>query len=326
MTFEELCHFIDSDMRMTFIYQPVVLRTLLTNRGRATVREIALEVLRFDEAQVDYYIRVIKRYPKQVLSQHGVIESAIPGVFQLTINFDELTQDECNELIALCDKKIDAYLKAFDGIIGEHRYNAASLSSGSVRYEVLKRAKGRCALCGVSVVDSPIDIDHIVPRSRGGSNEISNLQTLCERCNRSKKNRDQTDFRYYGVDSQSSSCVFCDLRSRLLSVYNTAQSILDSYPISTGHTLIIPKRHVLSPLDLSSDEMGDIYQLSKVVTAELQERDLQISGFNIGFNIGIAAGQTIDHAHLHIIPRRIGDIENPRGGIRNVLPDYRGYR
>lgn len=325
MTFEELRYFLKYQMKMTFIYQPVVIRTLLKHQGQASVREIAKNALSFDEAQIDYYIRVIKRYPRQVLTQHGIIETQRNGLFRLTVPVDELTEEQTTELLGLCDEKIQIYLQSHKGVIGDHRYNPDSLSSGSVRYEVLKRAKGRCALCGASIAVTPIDVDHIVPRTKGGGNDISNLQALCDRCNRSKGNRDRTDFRDYGSESSLDSCIFCNLGDRVVKVYNTAQQIMDNYPVSTLHTLLIPKRHVGNAFELSSEEISDIFQLAKHVTAALERQDQAITGFNIGFNIGGSAGQTIEHAHLHIIPRRDGDVENPRGGIRNILPDETGY-
>lgn len=297
MTFEELRYFLKHQMKMTFIYQPVVIRALLENQGQASVREIARSVLSFDEAQVDYYIRVIKRYPKQVLTQHGVIETQSNGILRLTLPIDELTEDQRAELIGLCDEKIQVYLQGYKGVIGDHRYNPDSLSSGSVRYEVLKQAKGRCALCGASIKDTPIDVDHIIPRTKGGGNDLSNLQALCDRCNRSKGNRDKTDFRAYGSESSVDACIFCNLGERVIEVYNTAHRILDNYPVSAFHTLLIPKRHVANAVELSSEEISDIFQLAKHVTADLEQHDQTITGFNVGFNIGVSGGQTIEHAH-----------------------------
>lgn len=310
---------------MTFIYQPIVIRTLLENGGESSVRDIAQHVLKYDEAQVEYYIQVIKRYPKQVLSQHGVIVSTAHRSFRLNVEFNVLTCNQIDELLRICDERIQECLVNFKGVVGDHRYNPDALSSGSIRYEVLKRANGHCSLCGASILDTPIDIDHIIPRTKGGSNDISNLQALCDRCNRSKGNRDKTDFRHYGKDSSVSACLFCNLNDRVIQANNTAQRILDLFPVSHLHTLLIPKRHIEDAIDLSSDEIADLFQLAKHVTTDLKQQDTSIEGFNIGFNIGQVGGQTISHAHLHIIPRRIGDVENPRGGIRNVLPNSFGY-
>ena len=103
-----------------------------------------------------------------------------------------------------------------------------------------------------------------------------------------------------------------------------AVAVFDEFPVSIGHTLIIPKRHVESLFELTDEELKDIYTLivqSKNKLDELYKPD----GYNIGINEGRAAGRTIDHVHIHIIPRYIGDVENPRGGIRGVIPDKKEY-
>jgi ATP adenylyltransferase len=96
-----------------------------------------------------------------------------------------------------------------------------------------------------------------------------------------------------------------------------------------GHLLAIPKRHVSDYFDLRQPERNAIQQLLEQGRALLRERHPEVAGFNIGINSGEAAGQTIFHAHVHVIPRRVGDVENPRGGVRGVIPlkqDYSGAR
>ncbi len=326
LSFEEFREFLLYEMKMTFIYQPLVLKVLLENGGKATPRQIAEVILGYDEAQIDYYTRVVKRYPRQVLTRRGIISADRDGKFVLTLPIDSLHGSQLQELIDLCNSRVKQYVATLNGVVGDHRFNPDELtSSGTIRYEVLKRAKGRCALCGVSVDERALDVDHIVPRTRGGDNALSNLQALCYKCNRAKGNRDKTDFRSYGRDCIDVSCVFCNLTSRIVSVYNTAQHVFDLYPVSEGHSLIVPRRHVSDALELSVEETGDLFQLAKKVSVELRQDDKRISGFNIGFNVGATAGQSVDHAHLHVIPRRAGDVENPRGGIRQILNDPSGY-
>jgi ATP adenylyltransferase len=101
-------------------------------------------------------------------------------------------------------------------------------------------------------------------------------------------------------------------------------ALFDAYPVSQGHTLIIPKRHVASFFDLNQAEQVEMLWLLDQVRRRL-ENLYQPRGFNVGVNIGEAAGQTIDHAHLHVIPRYAGDVQDPRGGIRNVIPAKARY-
>jgi ATP adenylyltransferase len=103
-----------------------------------------------------------------------------------------------------------------------------------------------------------------------------------------------------------------------------AFAIYDGFPVSKGHSLVIPKRIVSSVFDLNDDEYNHIFILLRDVTKILLEK-FKPDGFNIGINNGTDAGQTIEHAHIHIIPRYKGDLKDPRGGVRNILPDNSGY-
>lgn len=103
-----------------------------------------------------------------------------------------------------------------------------------------------------------------------------------------------------------------------------AAAIRDIYPVSPGHTLIIPKRIVPSIFDLSSVELGGCWELL-CIERERLIKELRPDGFNIGTNIGLVAGQTISHAHIHMIPRYKGDHPSPRGGVRAVIPGKADY-
>lgn len=98
----------------------------------------------------------------------------------------------------------------------------------------------------------------------------------------------------------------------------------DAHPLSPGHTLIIPRRHVRSVFELSTDEYEDVWRLVRRVR-ELLSRRYEPAGMTVGCNDGEAAGQTVEHAHVHVIPRYRGDVEDPRGGIRWVIPHQAPY-
>lgn len=116
-------------------------------------------------------------------------------------------------------------------------------------------------------------------------------------------------------------CIFCAFDpARLIGHNDLAFAIFDRFPVTDLHVLIIPRRHEPDYLGLSPEEVQASHMLLREVSVALHDRDLSIAGFNIGINIGEAAGQTISHAHLHLIPRRRGDVPEPRGGVRNVIP------
>lgn len=120
-------------------------------------------------------------------------------------------------------------------------------------------------------------------------------------------------------------CAFCALPSeRVIEQTETAIVIRDGFPISPGHTLLIPKRHIGSFFDLSEQERDDILNLLDRAKSAL-DKDLRPHGYNIGINDGAAAGQTIPHLHVHLIPRYDGDLPDPRGGVRWVIPGKAKY-
>lgn len=116
------------------------------------------------------------------------------------------------------------------------------------------------------------------------------------------------------------SCKFCHVAPDTVVLENEFTfSIRDGYPVTEGHSLIIPKRHVQDFFDLTIYEVEAIYDLLKAVRTDLLIQDSSIAGFNVGINSGEAAGQTIFHCHVHLIPRRKGDVHDPRGGVRKVI-------
>jgi diadenosine tetraphosphate (Ap4A) HIT family hydrolase len=121
-------------------------------------------------------------------------------------------------------------------------------------------------------------------------------------------------------------CAFCEriTSGNLLASNELAVVFLDGYPVTPGHSLIIPRRHEANFLALTAAEQAAVWGLVDVVTRQLDAADAP-DGYNIGVNVGEAAGQTIAHAHLHVILRRRGDVPDPRGGVRWVVPDRAAY-
>jgi diadenosine tetraphosphate (Ap4A) HIT family hydrolase len=121
-------------------------------------------------------------------------------------------------------------------------------------------------------------------------------------------------------------CIFCSLdSSRIESENNLFMLIQDLYPVTDGHRLIIPKRHIASFFDLTDEEEKAFILMLKETKNVMKSEDSTITGFNVGINDGIDAGQTVMHCHIHLIPRRNGDMQNPRGGVRGVIPEKQSY-
>jgi ATP adenylyltransferase len=126
--------------------------------------------------------------------------------------------------------------------------------------------------------------------------------------------------------SQDPGCVFCTMAERHVIARNRlAYAVRDTSPVTPLHTLILPSRHVASYFELVPREKRAIDALLEESRRDILARDPSVMGFNIGVNIGETGGQTIFHCHVHLIPRRVGDVANPRGGIRAVIPGKASY-
>ena len=325
--FTEVKDFLNQKMRMSHIYQPVMLLELLNRGGTADSTTIAKALLNRDQSQIEYYRQITKNMVGKVLTKgRGITEKH--GEFYNLPRYAELTTAEIAELSALCSAKIDEYSTKRGDAIWAHRTKSAGYISGTIRYEVLKRAKFRCELCGISADEKALEVDHILPRNNGGSDDLSNLQALCYSHNAMKRDRDSSDFRSIrnSYNHREANCAFCQLTaSRVIAENELAIAFRDLYPVTENHTLVIPKRHVADYFNLYQPECNAIQSLLDEQRTLIILNDSSVSGFNIGVNAGASAGQTVFHCHFHLIPRRQVDMADPRGGVRGVIPEKQHY-
>jgi ATP adenylyltransferase len=121
-------------------------------------------------------------------------------------------------------------------------------------------------------------------------------------------------------------CLFCEIpQERIIASNDLAYAIRDGFPVTLLHTLIIPKRHAVDYFELTKDELFACHELIHQLKESILKEDPAVIAFNIGMNAGEAAGQTVFHCHIHLIPRRKGDVENPRGGVRHLIPNKGFY-
>jgi diadenosine tetraphosphate (Ap4A) HIT family hydrolase len=122
-------------------------------------------------------------------------------------------------------------------------------------------------------------------------------------------------------------CMFCQCKAkgRVVVEYGSVFAILDKYPVTPGHHLVITKRHVRDYFEMSFIEKRDAEALLSLLRKQILKDDPTVQGFNVGMNCGEVAGQTVMHAHIHLIPRRAGDVSKPRGGVRGCVPGKMGY-
>tara|TARA_B100000963_G_C22362268_1_gene552146 strand:- start:138 stop:536 length:399 start_codon:yes stop_codon:yes gene_type:complete len=130
------------------------------------------------------------------------------------------------------------------------------------------------------------------------------------------------------MSSNKEDCIFCN-KTNCKVIYSTENFFIirdTAYPVTKHHTLIVTNRHVEDFFNLTKKEMNDLDEILKKQKEELKNLDNEISAFNVGVNIGKDAGQSIMHCHIHLIPRRKGDVEDPRGGVRGVIPEKQKYK
>ncbi|QSP93847.1 HIT domain-containing protein [Marinobacter salinisoli] len=331
-TYTRLQNFIEQRMSMSHIYHPVMLAYLLEHHGEASAEDIAESILLHDDSQLRYYREIVKKMPGQVLAKHGIVEKGPRGSSRYFLaGYDELSPSERKRLQLLCEIRLAEYIeKRGKEAIFAHRDHSRDEIPGSLRYEALKRAEFRCQLCGVLASEKALEVDHIIPVNHGGTNDLNNLQALCYSCNAMKRDRDDTDFRDWPkqYEHRAPDCLFCHPEQNQITVLaenELALLLKDNFPVSPGHCLAIPRRHVQTYFDLNPAELNAINALLHERRAVLMEEDPSITGFNMGTNAGASAGQSVFHAHIHLIPRRDGDQENPRGGVRKVFPDKADY-
>ena len=170
-------------------------------------------------------------------------------------------------------------------------------------------------------------VDHIKPLAKGGQTVYENLEAICERCLFEKDHGEDADLEMRIVTESDPECPFCNenIKDQVVEEFGSVLAIKDRYPVSEGHHLIIPKRHSSDWFSMAEREKRDAGTLLRILRNRLTAFDTRITGFNVGFNCGSAAGQTVFHSHIHLIPRRDGDTQNPRGGVRGVIPHKMSY-
>jgi len=303
-----------------------MLMTLLKEGGVSSIETLSKSLLIEDKSQQEYYGNITRNMVGRVLNNHGIVQKE-GKIFKLR-DYETYTEDQRIELIQICQEKLNEYIEKRGKRIFEHRRKSAGYISGSIRYNVLKDAKFRCALCGVSADTKALEVDHIIPRNKGGSDDISNLQALCYSCNAMKRDKDSTDFRRVreSYEVREEGCLFCEIqKERILDQDDLFYVIRDGFPVTDLHTLVIPKRHVETYFDLYQPELNSCNRMIQKFKQQIEKEDESVKGFNIGINNGEVSGQTIFHCHVHLIPRREGDVKNPRGGVRGVIPNKQEY-
>jgi ATP adenylyltransferase len=153
-----------------------------------------------------------------------------------------------------------------------------------------------------------------------------NAFTQCSICPQSKGQWKHPLKVVEAYQHRQAGCIFCEVPAERIVLQNElCVAVADKYPVTQGHMLIIPKRHVAGYFELGRPELNAAYFLLEQLKRQFQDNEPSVKGFNIGINCGEAAGQTVFHCHIHLIPRRSGDVEKPAGGVRHLIPNKKHY-
>ena len=299
-------HFIGHKMKMTHIYQPLLIKTLLLSGNSATAENIARGFLNEDKAQLEYYVQIAKRWPLQTLRKHKVVDYTRNGS-TFTLLLDNITKEQRERLVEICDSRYQEYVDKMRRLPWFDRRGFREHIPGQTRFDVLAKSKGVCVACGVSSLERALEIDHIVPVSMGGTNELSNFQALCYKCNAQKKNRDDTDFVMVlnRLKYRNPKCPFCISRDPVFD-NRMAFALRNAKPVAHLHSLVLPRRHTGNFFDLIPAEKSLCLTLIDSVKSDIQERDSTVTGFTVRFETGQMAGSMAEHCQIHVIPNRRG--------------------
>ncbi len=196
----DLINFLTEKMSMSEVYQPLIISELIRAGGKIGKKDLAIKLASYDKSIQEYYEKILMRWPKITLEKHGIIKyTKENSMFELGFEIND--SNEARKAVEICSKKIEEWLEL-------RNKSKDPEVNASRRYEVLKASGGKCDLCGISSKLRPLDVDHIIPRSKANKygkvvkngkiidlHSLENLQALCFKCNRAKRDTDDTDFR-----------------------------------------------------------------------------------------------------------------------------------
>ena len=288
---DEVMEFVGHRMRMSHVYQPLMIRALVEAGGSASIRQLANQFLAKDDGQIRYYERIIRRYPVPVLKRHRIVTMNDGTV---SLNIQDLDDQSRTQLKDICDQKIGEFMTARGN--GIFRLSGSPVSS-TTRLRILEDSGGRCALCGVTNKEMAMDVDHIKPRSRGGSNERSNLQALCTRCNRSKRDRSEINYAELFL-AQKNGCYYCSGEVRDSAVGKIGTVFATAGSTGKGDITVAPFHHANGYLRMSEAEHKDTAKLIRQLAIDRTEL---ASGFSVSAVVNPGEPAT-SHAVIRLIP------------------------
>ena len=251
MDYEAMVEFLRHTMKMTAVYQPILIRTLVESGGEATDRDVARAFLGEDKRQLDYYVRIAKRWPRQVLEDHGVVTyrkgaKGRPGVFALCL--EGATEEQRRRIAEICNLRLEEYIdRATDGMRRPGWIGVPPDASPADVDAALERSGGMCAECSTPLRREATRIDHIIPPGMGGAaaGDPSNLRALCAVCAVARMGRNALEFLLVRDRLKSrKGCYLCGKRESADLGNELAVAVPAARPAAECHWIVAPKSHV----------------------------------------------------------------------------------
>lgn len=257
--YDDLAEFVGADMSMTHIYQPIIIKHLVESGGEASLSDIAMDLVGQDPTLLDYYLGRLMVHPRDTLKKRKVADlvkghTRANNRFKLLID-EPLTDEQRAKIASLCEQRIGEYVDKFEKSVGA-MHNGNRVPTG-VRYQILARDKC-CQACGVGPNDAELDVDHIIPASANGTDDPNNLQVLCSKCNRAKRNADDTNLVLFHkrIKHRESGCKMCQAKPYTDNLLAAACRDDDS------RIFVYPKRHVGLVTDMIPAERNMCMELA----------------------------------------------------------------
>ena len=306
MDYDEMADFVRHTMKMTSVYQPIVIRTLIESGGEATDRDIARAFLGEDKRQLDYYVGIAKRWPRKVLEGHGVVRYrkgawGKDGTFSLRL--EGATEEQRRRIAELCNLRLEEYvdretagLPLFSGI------GQRPAASGAARDAALARSGGMCAACSTPLHKTLTRFDYIVPPGiGGGADDPSNLQALCAVCSVSRRDRDALEFLLVRNRLKSrKGCYLCGMRESADLGNELAVAVPASRKAYGDHWIVAPKSHVPSYEDMLPAERHFCMDLIAPAKVRMRQAGYMGRGFSVSMRDAATGGG--GHFGIDVVP------------------------
>lgn len=306
LDYDEMADFVRHTMKMTSVYQPIVIRTLIESGGEATDEDVARAFLGEDKRQLEYYVRIAKRWPRNVLEGHGVVgyrKGARGESGTFTLRLEGATDAQRRRIAELCNLRLEEYIdKETAGMPLFGGTGQRPAASDAARDAALARSGGMCAACSTPLHKTSTRFDYIVPPGiGGGADDPSNLQALCAVCSVSRKDRNALEFLLVRNRLMfRKGCYLCGVRESADLGNELAVAVPASRATYGDHWIVAPKSHVPRFEDMLPAERHFCMDLIEPAKVRMRQAGYMGRGFSVSMRDAAAGGR--GHFGIDVVP------------------------